>query len=81
MLIANMQFGMKLFLKYYSCLILEKKFDHCLVSLNVSKQKPQKNIKKNKNTTAKNIFPQGAFTNYVFIQGWVGGQKNAKFTT
>ena len=24
---------------------------------------------------------QGALTNYVCIQGWVGGQKNAKFTT
>ena len=24
---------------------------------------------------------QGAFTNYVCIQGWLGGQKNAKFTT
>ena len=24
---------------------------------------------------------QGAFTNYVCIQGWVGGQQNTKFTT
>ena len=24
---------------------------------------------------------KGAFTNYVCIQGWVGGQKNARFTT
>ena len=24
---------------------------------------------------------QGAFTNYVCTQGWVGGQKNEQFTT
>ena len=27
------------------------------------------------------FLPKGAFANYVCIQGWVGGQKNAKFTT
>ena len=29
----------------------------------------------------KHFNEQGTFTNYVCFQGWVGGQKNPKFTT
>ena len=49
-----MQFWVKLFLKYILFLpdkYLKKVFVDSLLSLNVSKQNPQKNIKKNKNDT------------------------------